>query len=135
MTVFTLIDFSLNRLEGPIPDTLRNLKALHILNLLHNAFCGPIPPLFGELQQLESLNLPYNYINGKIPLQLSDLNFFQVLNLSYNQLVGAIPTRKKFPTLSKSSFEGNKGLCWLPLNKSCLTNLEEPNGVYNFYIW
>ncbi|KAL3753444.1 hypothetical protein ACJRO7_000789 [Eucalyptus globulus] len=109
-TIFTLIDFSGNRLEGPIPDSLGDLKSLHVLNLSHNAISGSIPPILGNMDQLESLDLSGNYLNGAIPTQLTNLHFFL--------------------TFSKSSFEGNLGLCGLLLNKSCLitTNKMEEAG-------
>ncbi|XP_039173139.1 receptor-like protein Cf-9 homolog [Eucalyptus grandis] len=118
-TMFKLIDFSSNRLEGPILDTLGDLKLLHVLNLSHNALLGSIPPVLGNLGQLESLDLSGNYLNGTIPAQLVNLNFLSVLNVSNNQLVGNIPISGQFLTFSKSSFEGNLGLCGLQLNKSC----------------
>ncbi|KAL3753438.1 hypothetical protein ACJRO7_000783 [Eucalyptus globulus] len=118
-TIFTLIDFSSNRLEGPIPNTLGDLKALYVLNLSHNAISGSIPPILGNLHQIESLDLSVNYLNGTIPPQLVNLDFLSLLNLSNNQLVGSIPTSGQFLTFAKSSFEGNLGLCGLLLNKSC----------------
>ncbi|XP_056172677.1 receptor-like protein 7 [Syzygium oleosum] len=119
LTLFTSIDFSCNNLEGPIPDTLGDLKALHVLNLSRNAFSGSIPSFLGHLQQLESLDLSRNDLNGTIPTQLSDLNFLSFLSLSYNKLVGSIPAVKQFLTFSASSFEGNSGLCGPPLETSC----------------
>ncbi|XP_039173120.1 putative receptor like protein 25 [Eucalyptus grandis] len=118
-TIFTLIDFSSNRLEGTIPNALGDLKALYVLNLSRNAISGSIPPILGNLHQIESLDLSVNYLNGTIPAQLVNLNFLSLLNLSNNQLVGNIPTSGQFLTFSRSSFEGNLGLCGLQLNKSC----------------
>ncbi|KAL3753436.1 hypothetical protein ACJRO7_000781 [Eucalyptus globulus] len=118
-TIFTLIDFSSNKLEGPIPNTLGDLKALYALNLSHNVISGSIPPILGNLHQIESLDLSVNYLNGSIPPQLANLDFLSLLNLSNNRLVGNIPTSGQFLTFSKSSFEGNLRLCGLLLNKSC----------------
>lgn len=119
LTIFTSIDFSCNNLEGPIPDTLGDLKALYFLNLSKNAFSGPIPSSLANLRQLESLDLSRNDLDGTIPTQLSDLNFLSVLNLSYNKLVGSIPVIKQFLTFSASSFEGNSGLCGPQLGINC----------------
>ncbi|XP_030466025.1 receptor-like protein Cf-9 homolog [Syzygium oleosum] len=121
LTIFTLIDFSANRLEGPIPNTLGDLKALYFLNLLHNAISGSIPPVLGNLDQPESLGLSWNYLNGTILAQLANLHFLSFLNLSKNRLVGSIPTSQQFLTFFESSLEGNLRLRGLPLNKSCST--------------
>ncbi|KAK3444979.1 hypothetical protein EUGRSUZ_A00583, partial [Eucalyptus grandis] len=119
LTLFTSIDFSCNNFEGPIPDTLGDLKALYFLNLSKNGFSGPIPPSLANLQQLESLDLSRNDLNGTIPQQLSDLNFLSFLNLSYNKLEGSIPAVKQFLTFSEDSFEGNSRLCGFPLHTKC----------------
>lgn len=119
LTIFTSIDFSCNNLEGPMPDTLGDLKALYFLNLSNNALSGPIPSSLGNLRQLESLDLSWNNLNETIPTQLSELNFLSFLNLSYNKLVGSIPVIKQFLTFSASSFEGNSGLCGLQLGINC----------------
>ncbi|XP_048127721.1 receptor like protein 22-like [Rhodamnia argentea] len=131
LTVFTSIDFSSNRFEGPIPEALGDLQALYYLNLSHNVLSGPISPSLGKIRQLESLDLSQNYLNGTIPVQLSDLNFLSFLNLSYNQLVGMIPARKQYVTFSEGSLEGNRGLCGFPLHKSCpiTRNPEEADAV------
>ncbi|QHO07908.1 Receptor-like protein [Arachis hypogaea] len=57
LNVFTIIDFSSNKLQGPIPEELMNLTGLVALNLSHNALTGHIPPSIGNLRQLESLDL------------------------------------------------------------------------------
>jgi hypothetical protein len=45
LTIFTIIEFSCNGFDGPIPEEIGELKALYILNLSHNAFMGQIPHL------------------------------------------------------------------------------------------
>ncbi|KAK3444976.1 hypothetical protein EUGRSUZ_A00587 [Eucalyptus grandis] len=119
LTLFTSIDFSCNSFEGPIPNTLGDLKALYFLNLSKNGFSGPIPSSLEHLQHLESLDLSWNNLNGTIPPQLSDLNFLSFLNLSYNKLEGSIPAVKQFLTFSEDSFEGNSRLCGFPLPTKC----------------
>ncbi|KAF8041841.1 hypothetical protein BT93_A0439 [Corymbia citriodora subsp. variegata] len=94
-TIFTSIDFSANRLEGPIPDTLGDLKALYVLNLLHNAI----------------LDLSRNYLNRTILAQLANPNFLSLLNLSDNQLVGNIPTSGHF-----FMFSTNQQTCSITMN-------------------
>ncbi|XP_075636607.1 uncharacterized protein LOC142608824 [Castanea sativa] len=83
LTVFTSIDISANKLEGPIPETIGELKSLYVLNLSHNALMGKIPLSLGNLSQLESLDLSSNKITGEIPMQLccEILKYSQVYEL------------------------------------------------------
>ncbi|XP_050244003.1 receptor-like protein 33 [Quercus robur] len=119
LTLFTSIDVSCNKLDGPIPEELAAFKSLYSLNLSHNALSGQIPPSLGNLTQLESLDLSSNNLTGEIPMQAEDLTFLEVLNLSFNKLVGRIPQGKQFATFSENSYEGNRGLCGDYLNKKC----------------
>ncbi|XVE76589.1 hypothetical protein DITRI_Ditri12bG0185300 [Diplodiscus trichospermus] len=116
LTVFTSIDISCNKFEGPIPEVIGTFKALYVLNFSHNAFTGAIPPFLGNLLQLESLDLSSNNLEGEIPLQLANLNFLSFLNVSNNKLAGQIPTSTQLQSFSEASFEKNAGLCGPPLN-------------------
>ncbi|CAH8389251.1 unnamed protein product [Eruca vesicaria subsp. sativa] len=42
LTVYTIIDFSGNRIHGKVPESIGMLKELHVLNLSRNAFTGHI---------------------------------------------------------------------------------------------
>ncbi|XVF08312.1 hypothetical protein REPUB_Repub06bG0215700 [Reevesia pubescens] len=130
LTVFTSIDISCNKFEGPIPEVIGTFKALYVLNFSHNALTGPIPSFLGNLSQLESLDLSSNNLNGEIPSQLAKLNFLSFLNLSNNKLVGRIPTSTQLQSFSEASYE-NTGLCGLPLNVSCVPS-QPPNTVPEF---
>ncbi|XP_020962539.1 receptor-like protein 12 [Arachis ipaensis] len=120
---FAIIDLSENKFEGEIPDDFGELGALIGLNLSHNSLIGPIPCSLGNLTKLESLDLSSNMLTGDIPTELANLNFLEVLNLSQNQLVGPIPRGKQFDTFSNDSYEGNMGLCGLPLSVQCNNNV------------
>jgi Leucine-rich repeat (LRR) protein len=125
LTIFNSLDFSCNNFDGPIPEEVGELKLLYILNLSHNAFKGKIPQSLGKLSKLESLDLSSNELTGEIPFQLAEgLIFLSVLNLSFNQLEGEIPQIKQFPTFPETSYEGNIGLCGIPLKEKCTR--EEP---------
>uniref|UniRef100_A0ACD5VMB3 Uncharacterized protein n=1 Tax=Avena sativa TaxID=4498 RepID=A0ACD5VMB3_AVESA len=119
LTTLTSIDFSNNRLEGTIPESIGQLVSLHVLNLSHNAFTGKIPAQLGGMADLESLDLSCNKLSGKIPQEFADLTFLGTLNLSNNQLEGNIPQSRQFLTFENNSFEGNLGLCGPPLSKPC----------------
>jgi len=122
---FVSIDLSENRFVGEIPDVIGELRALRALNLSHNMFSGPIPQSLANLTNLESLDLSSNMLTGMIPTELTNLNFLEVLNLSNNHIVGTIPEGKQFNTFSNDSYEGNSGLCGLPLTKKCSKEPEE----------
>ncbi|GLT29593.1 hypothetical protein SLA2020_044480 [Shorea laevis] len=119
LTVFSSIHLSNNMFEGEIPDVMGKLSSLKGLNLSHNNLTGHIPPSLGNLTNLEWLDLSSNELTGKIPDELVSLTQLSVLNLSNNYLVGSIPQGKQFNTFGNGSYEGNFGLCGIPLSKSC----------------
>ncbi|KAI3956816.1 hypothetical protein MKW92_020815 [Papaver armeniacum] len=125
-TIFTSIDFSNNDFEGEIPKSIGNLTSLCVLNFSNNALEGPIPSTFGNLTHLESLDLSRNKLTGEIPYQLAALSFLSTLKLSFNKLVGKIPSGSQMQTFPSSSFEGNDGLCGIPLSKECNSVAESP---------
>uniref|UniRef100_A0A7N0TX05 Leucine-rich repeat-containing N-terminal plant-type domain-containing protein n=1 Tax=Kalanchoe fedtschenkoi TaxID=63787 RepID=A0A7N0TX05_KALFE len=123
-TAFNLIDFSDNAFEGPVPDELGHLRALHLLNMSYNRLTGQIPASLGSMRNLESLDLAKNELSGKIPFALANLTYLAVLNLSFNRLEGMIPTGPQFRTFTEASFMHNKGLCGFPLSTSCAKEAE-----------
>ncbi|XP_020585868.1 receptor-like protein 12 [Phalaenopsis equestris] len=140
LSIYKTIDFSNNNFDGEIPSAIGNLNSLYVLNMSANALTGPIPHQLGKLAQLESLDLSKNHLSGKIPQELASLTFLSVLNLSYNNLVGKIPEGGQFSTFSNESFEGNEGLCGIPLTILCRKNpnakpFYEPVGVSTEPSW
>ncbi|KAL2330686.1 hypothetical protein Fmac_018267 [Flemingia macrophylla] len=117
-TIFTSLDLSSNHFQGPIPEELASLRALKVLNLSHNAFSGHIPSSIGNLTNVESLDLSNNNLRGEIPPELASIHTLGYLDLSYNHLWGKIPTGAQMQTFESRYFDGNEGLCGLPL-KDC----------------
>ena len=59
-------------------------------------------------------------LTGRIPKELVNMNFLEVRNLSYNNhFVGEIPQGKQFGSFLNDSYEGNLGLCGVPLSVKC----------------
>ncbi|CAN7064945.1 unnamed protein product, partial [Brassica rapa subsp. trilocularis] len=75
LRIFGAIDFSGNRLEGQIPESIGLLKSLMALDLSNNRFKGYIPSSLGKLTNLESLDLSRNQLSGRIPQELASLTF------------------------------------------------------------
>ncbi|GKV30301.1 hypothetical protein SLEP1_g39125 [Rubroshorea leprosula] len=126
LEVFSAIDFSCNKFEGEIPEVVGSLKGLQLLNLSNNILVGPIPSTLGNLTNLEALDLSQNKLTRNIPTQLTQLNFLEVFNVSHNHLTGSIPKGQQFDTFDNSSFDGNSGLCGLPLSRKCDNSKASP---------
>ncbi|KAF2602200.1 hypothetical protein F2Q70_00028277 [Brassica cretica] len=112
---YATIDFSGNKIEGQIPESIGLLKALIALNFSNNAFTGHIPLSLSNLKKMESLDLSSNQLSGTIPSGLGTLSFLAYINVSHNQLKGEIPQGTQITGQAKSSFEGNAELCGFPL--------------------
>ncbi|TYH30554.1 hypothetical protein ES288_A01G104800v1 [Gossypium darwinii] len=123
LTIFTSIDLSCNNFEGQIPRDIGELSSLRGLNLSHNNLVGHIPSSLRNMTRLEWLDLSSNKLSGQIQTGLLDLTFLSSFNVSCNQLVGPIPKGKQFNTFENGSYQGNVGLCGVPLSRGCNNNV------------
>ena len=92
LSKLTVLDLSMNDLNGTIPAKLGDLSALTVLDLSMNDLNGTIPAKLGDLSALTELNLHSNQLTGSIPADLGSLRALKVLDLHSNQLTGIIPT-------------------------------------------
>ncbi|KAG5413515.1 hypothetical protein IGI04_001082 [Brassica rapa subsp. trilocularis] len=87
------INLSNNRLSGPIPGSINNLRSLQILLLGGNRFTGQIPGEIGRLKGLLKIDMSMNSLSGKVPPELGECQSLTYLDLSHNQLSGQIPVQ------------------------------------------
>ncbi|KAF7850267.1 hypothetical protein BT93_L5678 [Corymbia citriodora subsp. variegata] len=127
LAYLNLIDLSSNNFNGVIPNSVGSLTELRILNLSNNALTGSIPLSLANLTELESLDLSSNKLSGMIPPALARLTFLAFFNVSDNHLFGPIPQANQFDTFENNSYEGNLGLCGVPLTKKCGNPVEAPS--------
>ncbi|TVU31296.1 hypothetical protein EJB05_22978 [Eragrostis curvula] len=106
----TMIDFSGNKLFGPIPRELGALSKLGTLRISSNKLTGPIPHELGNCTNLLCLDLGNNLLTGSIPAEITTLGRLQNLLLGGNNLNGTIP----------DSFTATQGLIELHLGDNCL---------------
>ena len=115
-----------NKLSGPIPSQIGDLKNLQRLELYGNQLSGVIPPELGNLTDLQRLNLSINQLSGAIPSELSELAYLQDLSIHRNRLSGAIPPELgNLANLEQLSLSENQLTGAIPSELGNLANLEE----------
>ncbi|KAK2983064.1 hypothetical protein RJ640_006451 [Escallonia rubra] len=106
-----LLNISGNRLTGAITSALGDCQVLEFLDMHDNLFEGTIPLSLKQLKGIKVLDLSRNMLSGQIPKFLSELPLVEFLNLSYNELEGEVPTEGVFKNVSAFSIVGNMKLC------------------------
>ncbi|EXB28911.1 putative LRR receptor-like serine/threonine-protein kinase [Morus notabilis] len=77
-----------NRLSGPLPSEIGNLKFLQELLVFDNQLTGDIPSRIA----IEHMDLSHNNLSGHIPKEFVEFVFLVKLNLSFNDLEGEVPS-------------------------------------------
>ncbi|CAL5074716.1 unnamed protein product [Urochloa decumbens] len=115
-----------NRLSGPFPMVLTQIKTLTQLDIEGNGFYGPIPPEIGQLSQMKKLVLSTNEFTGSLPADLSLLTNLIELRISSNNLSGRLPDFwENLANLQILEIEGSLLDGPIPPSLSKLTNLHD----------
>lgn len=121
------IDLHDNRLQGTLPNSLGNLKNLHLLGLWENQLSGTIPSSIGNLTALSILDLSNNSLTGPLPTEMKKLSNLTSLWACNNQLSGPIPSQlNELDNLKSLNLESNQLSGDFPLaliDKPALTEL------------
>uniref|UniRef100_A0A1J3FF28 non-specific serine/threonine protein kinase n=1 Tax=Noccaea caerulescens TaxID=107243 RepID=A0A1J3FF28_NOCCA len=113
LSSLTQINLSNNRLSGPVPGSIRNLRSLQILLLGANRFTGQIPGEIGSLKSLLKIDMSRNNFSGKFPPEFGDCLSLTYLDLSHNQISGQIPAQ-----ISQIRMLNYLNVSWNALNQS-----------------
>ncbi|GFP79665.1 phytosulfokine receptor 2 [Phtheirospermum japonicum] len=87
-----ILDFSHNKLVGPVIGLISHLKSIRSLNLSGNSFTGNLSDFFGIFPNLVALNISNNLFTGQLSSQ-KNCSFFdkiRFLDLSSNQFTGGL---------------------------------------------
>ncbi|XP_060672737.1 receptor-like protein 43 [Ziziphus jujuba] len=138
-----VFDLSNNSLTGKLPsEFFKNLKAMRFRDAANSSYLVANLDYFseaiswnrdiafsititnkGRVMQYEKIqeifvviDLSSNRFEGSIP---ESLGILQGLHVAHNHLTGPIPQLNQLNTFDVSSYEGNIGLCGIPLPKKC----------------
>ncbi|KAF4349487.1 hypothetical protein F8388_008430 [Cannabis sativa] len=109
-----VIDISNNNFTGKLPlKYIQSWKSMTSTSNIDEDFDYMRSPTFSITT---SYDLSQNALSGEIPRELDKSSFLQYFNVSHNKLVGPIP-QSHLITFDSSCYEGNLGLCGIPLPK------------------
>ena len=117
MPVLDSLKVKYNKLTGEIPRAVLGSRMSH-LDLSGNMLSGDIADVFREGSYFIYLDLSYNNLSGSVPKSMRSATYIGHLDLSHNRLCGRIPRGEPFDRLRTTSFEHNRCLCGKPL-KPC----------------
>ncbi|ESR62166.1 hypothetical protein CICLE_v10018259mg, partial [Citrus x clementina] len=92
LSFLVYLDFSGNSFHDTIPNELKQLRRLKIVDLSNSSLSGSLPDdLCNIFPELESFDVSSNKITGQLPSSLGDCNKLKRLSISVNKITGTIP--------------------------------------------
>lgn len=86
------IVMSNNSFRSEIPEQLKNLNRLQLLDISSNNLLGPIPSSLLSLPSVQYLGLAQNQLSGVLPRNISCSSKLKLVNISHNLLTGKLPS-------------------------------------------
>ncbi|TKY50327.1 LRR receptor serine/threonine-protein kinase [Spatholobus suberectus] len=112
------LDLASNSFSSEIPPEICTwMPFLVSINMSGNDLSGPIPPSIVNCSYLNELVLSDNELSGPIPYESGSLARLKKFSVANNKLSGTIPSY--FSGFDAEDFEGNSGLCGVPLGSNC----------------
>jgi len=128
------LNLSANKLDGPLPSEIGELKGLVYIDFGFNRLTGFFPVEIAKLQNVKRINFSNNNFQGNIPSEIRHVKLLNELFLSSNQFTGTIPsevgnlTKIKIMDLSHNSFTGD--VVDVIYSLTALTNLNVSNNLF-----
>ncbi|KAG8379064.1 hypothetical protein BUALT_Bualt07G0049400 [Buddleja alternifolia] len=91
MKALRFLDLSNNYLSGNLPDFWENFVKLNAMRLSSNKLSGIIPNSIGEAYSLQWLHLNNNSLTGQFPYSLKNCTKLVLLDVGGNKLSGNLP--------------------------------------------
>ncbi|CAE6064279.1 unnamed protein product [Arabidopsis arenosa] len=110
-----------NSFRSRIPEQIKKLNKLQILDLSSNEFTGSIPEFLFLLPSLQILSLDHNMLSGSLPNSSCSSSKIITLDVSHNLLTGKLPS-----CYSSKSFRNQTVI----FSFNCLSLIGTPNAKY-----
>jgi len=121
------MDFSVNRLVGPLPSNIWSIETLEVVDLHGNDLVGQIPEIEAVHDKLFFFAVQDNSLVWKIPETISNLVNLRHLDVSANQLAIPFPSTMSKLTALTALYTGINGFeeHRVPDFLASMTNLKE----------